>query len=66
MTCDNMREQILKAYPGERWRNRVACMADRQVIAIYKNLKKRGELRVHKEKKPYEQAEQLTIWNFLN
>jgi len=40
-------------------------MPDRQVIAIYKRIKQKGELRKHKEKKPYEQAEQLTIWNLL-
>ena len=64
-TFDQMRSQLVQVYPGEHWRNRVACMADRQVVAIYKSLKKRGELRKHKKKKPYEKAVQLTIWDFI-
>ena len=65
MTCEGMRSQLVGVYPGEQWRNRVACMPDRQVIAIYKRMKQKGELRKHKEKKPYEKAEQITIWELF-
>lgn len=66
MTVDQMREQIIKVYPGERWRNKVALMPDRQVVAIYKCMKRRGDFEKKKEKKPYETAVQLTIWTLLN
>ena len=64
MTCEGMRSQLVSVYPGERWRNRVACMPDRQVIAIYKKLKEKGELHKH-NKKAYEKVEQLTIWDIM-
>lgn len=64
MTCEGMRSQLVSVYPGERWRNRVACMPDRQVIAIYKRMKQKGELRKH-ERKSFEKAEQITIWELF-
>ena len=39
MSTEQMRAEISKAY---KWKNKVAKMSDKQVIAIYLNLKKRG------------------------
>ena len=35
MTIDQMRDEILEAYPGPRWREKVAKMDDDQVMALY-------------------------------
>ena len=35
MTVNQMREYILKVYPGPSWKRKVAAMYDDQVIAVY-------------------------------
>ena len=35
MSVADMRAAIAKVYPGKSWKNKVARMADQQVMAIY-------------------------------
>jgi hypothetical protein len=35
MSVEQMRISVEKAYPGEKWKKKVARMSDAQVIAIY-------------------------------
>ena len=39
---ENFRTAISSAYPGDRWHERVKCMDDRQVIAIYNHFLRDG------------------------
>ena len=43
MTIDQMRGEILKVYPGDAWKYRVARMHDNQVIAVYYSFKGKGK-----------------------
>lgn len=63
MTVDRMREELIKAYDGPAWRLRVEGMADRQVIAIYKNMQRRPR---RKKPKLKEDGVQMNIWDLLN
>ena len=36
MTVEQMRAEVAKLYPGEKWKERVAKMSDGQILAIYK------------------------------
>ena len=72
MKIDQMREEITKAYSGPAWRLKVMGMSDRQVIAIYYDMKRKNRL----GKRPHENAvkfregdekcEQLNMWDILN
>ena len=42
MTVDQMRERITNAYPGLEWKDRVARMEDKQVVAIFNSCEERG------------------------
>ena len=44
MTIENMRDHILKQYPGAKWHVKVLAMSDNQVLAIYSRLQKQGTL----------------------
>ena len=35
MTIEQMRFEVAKLYPGYGWRDRVAKMPDKQILAIY-------------------------------
>ena len=69
MKIKRMREEIISAYAGPAWRLRVMAMGDRQVVAIYKDMKNKNRI----GKKPRENAVklkddggvQLNIWDFL-
>lgn len=67
MNVGYMREKIAKAYDGPRWKERVACMPDNQVIAIFYSFKKKGLFDsisyMKKEIKP--EPVQITIWDIL-
>lgn len=43
MTIDGMRNYIGQMYASNNWKARVAAMEDRQVIGVYKSMKKRGQ-----------------------
>ena len=46
MTVENMRERILKEYPGAKWHTKVLRMKDEQVMAIYfRMVRNQGTLR---------------------
>ncbi len=74
MNIHEMRNFISKAYPGQKWKNRVKKMGENQIIAIYYNLVNRespglqrviriglDEAAVGKD----ESYEQLTIFDIL-
>lgn len=42
MAIESLRLAIASAYPGERWRNRVALMPENQVVAIYNHFLRDG------------------------
>ena len=68
MTVDQMRNALIEAYPGPLWALKVKNMENRQVIAIYKNLKTKGKLYKHKWKslkEPKIQYEQLNMFDLL-
>ena len=62
----NMREAIIGAYPGLRWRSRVNAMEDSQVIAIYNDFIRKGvfnKVRVPK-KSSDPNFHQMTLWDY--
>ena len=61
MDINNMREYVQNAYPGDKWKARVACMHKNQVIAIYNSLQSRDR---DKKKKDPNGGKQLTIFDF--
>lgn len=44
MRIDLMKMEIIKAYPGNKWREEVETMHDAQIAAIYNNLLKQNKL----------------------
>ena len=42
MTVNMMKEAIIKAYEGKKWREKVLSMSDNQVIAVYRRLQRKG------------------------
>ena len=46
MSPEQMREEIAKAYNGQKWKDKVAQMPYNQIIAIYYSLKKRKKKRI--------------------
>ena len=71
MTVNQMRNKIADVYKGPRWRAEVLQMPDRQVIAIYKDMAKRGAFEPKKPfpaaMKLYEEPDciQMTIWDYM-
>lgn len=62
MRIDLMRAEIIKAYPGDRWKMNASTMPDTQVVAVYNNLRKRDKL--SKGKKPItvnQEPQQLSL-----
>lgn len=35
MSVDQMRNEVRKAYPGQKWYDKVSKMSDAQIIAVY-------------------------------
>lgn len=44
MPALNIREEVAKAYPGDKWKRKVDKMADAQVYAIYQRLRSVGRI----------------------
>lgn len=44
MTIDQMRDEVIDAYPSSKWKARVDRMSDNQVIALYHSLLREGKL----------------------
>ena len=51
MKTDQMRGVLAEIYPGPKWRFKCQTMPDRQVVAIYKDMERKGRLN-KKNKKP--------------
>lgn len=67
MSIEQMRSEVMLAYPGEQWKNRVNRMGDGQVIAVYHRLSQTGKLdeaRIERMKKEEPKAEQL-MFDFM-
>lgn len=60
MTVESIRSYVSGAYVGDKWRNRVALMEDRQVIAIYRTMCEKG-FPAKKKPKAMEKAEQISM-----
>lgn len=68
MTVEGMREALLVAYSGDKWKRKVWSMPDNQVIAVYKSIKGRyGKVRGAPGRKKMEpgirKARQLSIFD---
>ena len=49
MTIENMRDHVLKQYPGDKWRLKVLAMTDEQIISIYMRMIRNGGTLKRKE-----------------
>ena len=47
MNIGSMREVLSNVYTGASWKERVGCMSNEQVFAVYKRLERCGELYEH-------------------
>ncbi len=67
MNVEKMRSALAEVYSSPKWRLRLQQMPDRQIVAIYKNMESRGNLRKHPKKKEpgVTKATQLTIFDFM-
>jgi len=45
MTISNMRDWVISAYPGDKWKEKVKKMPDDQIIPIYYRLIKKGRIK---------------------
>lgn len=41
-----MREYVEKAYPGDKWKEKVRKMSDSQVLAVFQRLSAIGKIRI--------------------
>lgn len=46
ISIKDQRDWYKQAYPGEAWKDKVDRMSDKQVIALFINLRKRGKINV--------------------
>lgn len=53
ISVEQMRSAIFDVYPGCSWKDRVRCMADNQVIAVYYSFCEKGKF----DKKPAKYSE---------
>ena len=60
MNVSDMRNWLLKMYPGPKWLEKVARMPDNQVMAVYFSMKKKGQQPIKESKK----EKQLTIFDY--
>ena len=66
MKVEDMRNAIRNVYSGPAWQFRVSTMDERQVIAIYRDMLKRGIFDRHeKAQKMKEEGVQMTIWDIF-
>jgi len=52
MKVELMRSEIIKPYDSKKWHDRVACMSDEQVIAIYYRFLHAGKFQVKSRTSP--------------
>lgn len=68
MTIDQMKNTLIAAYPGDKWKKKVQAMENRQIVAIYKTMERTDRLFKHKrlKKEPgIKYCEQITIWDLM-
>lgn len=58
MSIEAMREDLLREYPGQPWRNRVMAMPDYQVMKVYTSIQTRKK---SKPKAPF--GEQMSLFS---
>lgn len=61
MQIEEMRKFVSDQYPGMGWKNKVRCMPDNQVLAIYRSMLQR-EARETKKERLSQGEHQMTIW----
>lgn len=44
MTTEQMRQALLKAYSGDRWKQKVIKMSEAQVFAVYTKFKNQNKI----------------------
>lgn len=45
MSIEQMRNEVIKLYPGRGWQSRVLAMTDAQIFAIYNKSVNKGDRR---------------------
>lgn len=69
MDVEKMRSALIELYTGPNWKLKVQGMPDRQVIAIYKDMERKGRFKQknkRKKREPKKQtAIQITIYDVL-
>lgn len=45
MSIEQMRNEVMKLYPGRGWQSRVLAMTDAQIFAIYNKSVNKGDKR---------------------
>ena len=75
MTPNEMRRELAQVYKGPMWRQKVADMDERQVIAVYLGMKREGRLFIHDREKERQklceaaplpslnEPEQISVWD---
>lgn len=61
MDINKMREVVISAYPNPTWKNKVLCMHDNQIYAVYCSLLERGVF--NKKKKSLKKHMKLINYN---
>lgn len=64
MTPDQMRNVLNEIYPG--WGPKLVLMENRRVVAIYKDMERKGRLKKKSRNEPgIVKCRQMTIWDFM-
>ena len=72
MDVEKMRSTLAELYTGPGWKLRCQQMPDRQIVAIYKDMEKKGRLKQNAKRKSKRRepgirtAQQITIYDVLN
>lgn len=61
MNTATMRTALADAYPRRTWRHKVMNMSEAQVVAIYKNMERTGQLFDHIRKRTPQDDEDVRI-----
>ena len=65
MSIDQKRRKIAQVYDSDQWLLKVLSMPEKQVAAIYRTMKERGQIPKKKEKKNEPQYEQLSFFSMM-
>jgi len=61
LSIEQMRTEVMNAYPGDKWKYRVNRMGEDQIIAVYHRLSQTGKLEEVREQKAYKPPRQEQI-----